>query len=423
MKYLRIFGFCILCLTGIISISYAQDGPGEPAYVRMGAARVNITPEEPVPMTGYDARTEPYTGVHDSLFATALYFHSQESSLLLITADLIGYSSQFIDETRMMISAEIGMVPENIIISAAHNHGAPVSKAYERDVPESVENYVKDLRDKFITISVQASESMVPIRMGTGKGHCELNINRRAEFADGGIWLGRASDKPCDHEVSVVRFDDLDNRTLAVLINWPCHATASGPENTLITGDWPGAASRYFNTQAGDEVVVAITAGASGDINPIYGPGTDFNEIEAVGYHVGKTAWESYQQISTFPVETLEAVNSTLTLPGKKRGKDRFPQEVYEPGPDVEISLTAFRIGHLVLVGISGELMNEIGTGIKKQSPFSNTVIMTHCNGSCGYICTDKAFPEGGYEIQVTRLMPGAEAAISSELLQMINRL
>jgi hypothetical protein len=423
MKHIRIFGFCILCLSGISSIVYTQDGPGEPASVRMGAARVNITPEVPVPMTGYASRTEPFTGVHDSLFATALYFKSPDNSLLLITADLIGYSRPFIDETRKKISAEIDMVPENIIISAVHNHGAPVSKAYERDVPESVENYVMELQKKFIAISVQAAENLTPIRMGTGKGHCELNINRRAEFADGGIWLGRASDKPCDHEVSVVRVDDLDNRTLAVLINWPCHATASGPGNTQITGDWPGAASRYFNKQAGDGIVVAITAGASGDINPIYGPGTDFNEIEAVGYHVGKTAWESYQQISTSPVENLEAINSTLILPGKKRSKDRFPQEVYEPGPDVEISLSAFRIGHLVLAGISGELMNEIGSAIMKQSPFRNTVILTHCNGSSGYICTDKAFTEGGYEIQVTRLMPGAETTLSSELLQMFNKL
>jgi hypothetical protein len=215
----------------------------------------------------------------------------------------------------------------------------------------------------------------------------------------------------------------MEDRTLAVLINWPCHATASGPGNTQITGDWPGAAARYIKGQAGDGVVVAITAGASGDINPIYGPGNDFNEIETVGYHVGKTAWESFGEIRTLPVETLEAVSSTLVLPGKQRGRDRFPQEVYEPGPDVEISLSAFRIGHLVLAGISGELMNEIGSDIKQQSPFSNTVIMTHCNGSSGYICTDKAFSEGGYEVQVTRLMPGAEAALSSELLQMISNL
>jgi neutral ceramidase len=423
MKNIRLLGFTILCLSGIIFITYAQGGTGEPVPVRMGAAKVNITPVVPVPMSGYASRTQPFTGVHDSLFATALYFESPEKSLLLITADLIGYSSQFIDETREMISARIGIAPENILITAVHNHGAPVSKAYEKDVSADVEDYVKELQDKFIALSVQASERAVPIRMGTGKGHCELNINRRAEFADGGIWLGRASDKPCDHEVSIVRFDDFNNRTLAVLINWPCHATTSGPGNTQITGDWPGAATRFFSKQAGDKVVVAITAGASGDINPIYGPGNDFNEIEAVGYHVGKTAWESYQEISTFPVETLEAINSTLVLPGKKPGKDHFPQEVYESGPDVEINLAAFRIGHLVLAGISGELMNEIGTEIKKQSPFSNTVIMTHSNGSSGYICTDKAFTEGGYEIKVTRLMPGAEAALSSELLRMINQL
>jgi len=60
---------------------------------------------------------------------------------------------------------------------------------------------------------------------------------------------------------------------------------------------------------------------------------------------------------------------------------------------------------------------------IKKQSPFSHTVLMTHCNGSSGYICTDRAFSEGGYEIKVTRLMPGAEAAVGSELLQMISKL
>lgn len=423
MKNIRLLAICFLCLPGIIWPGHAQDGPGKSEVVRMGAARINITPLEPVPMTGYASRTEPFTVVHDSLFASALYFESPDNSLLLITADLIGYSSQFIDETRKRISAETGMRPENIIISAVHNHGAPVSKAYERDVPQSVENYVKDLQDKFVSISAEASRSLTPVRMGTAKGHCELNINRRAEFADGGIWLGRASQKPCDHVVSVTRFDDMEDRTLAVLINWPCHATTSGPGNTQITGDWPGAAARYFNGQAGEEVVVAITAGASGDINPIYGPGENFNEIEAVGYHVGKTAWECFQDIKTFPVESLEASNSTLILPGKMRGQDRFPREVYEPGPDVEISLSTFRIGHLVLTGVSGELMNEIGTDIKQQSPFSNTVVMTHCNGSSGYICTDKAFDEGGYEVQVTRLQPGAEGAVRSEILQMISKL
>jgi neutral ceramidase len=401
-------------------VCYGQDKHGEMEPVLMGASQVNITPSVPVPMSGYAARKDPFTGVHDQLFASALCFKSSKTALLIITADLIGFNMQFIDETKKMVSTSTGIKPENIMITAAHNHGAPVTKAYEKDVPEAVENYIKELQQKFVDISLQALEKAAPFKMGTGKGSCSMNVNRRAEFADGSIWLGRAPDKPCDHEVDVVRFDDFNNNTLAVFVNWPCHGTASGQENTEITGDWPGAAARYIKKQTGDDMVVAITAGASGDINPIYGPGKNFDEIEAVGFHVGKAAWETFNNITTYPVESIDANNTSLTLPGKKACKDRFPQSSYESAPDVEIRLTTFRIGDMVLAGISGEVMNEIGSNIKKQSPFSNTIIVTHCNGSSGYICTDKAFPEGGYEVMVTHLMPGAEKPLTEKILQMI---
>jgi hypothetical protein len=427
MKNNRLFIFIISALVSVCFISHGQGTTGEmipvtgeKIPVQMGVSQVDITPDVPVPMSGYSARKNPFTGVHDQLFASALYFKSPETSLLLITADLIGYSNQFVDETRKMISERIGLSPENIMITAVHNHGGPVTRTYEKDVPETVDAYLKGLQEKFVNISVQASEKTVPFRMGTGKGECKMNVNRRAEFADGGIWLGRDQGKPCDHDVDVIKFEDFNNNTLAVFVNWPCHATTSGQENYQITGDWPGAAARYIKKQAGKDIVVAITAGASGDINPIYGPGTNFNEIEAVGYHAGKAAWETYNTITTFPVESVDAINTSLTLPGKKACKDRYPQDSYESGPDVEIRFTAFRIGHLVLAGISGEVMNEIGSEIKKQSPYTNTIIVTHCNGSSGYICTDKAFPEGGYEVMVTRLMPGAEKPLIAQVLQMI---
>jgi hypothetical protein len=65
--------------------------------------------------------------------------------------------------------------------------------------------------------------------------------------------------------------------------------------------------------------------------------------------------------------------------------------------------------------------MNEMGTAVKKQSPYTDTMIITHCNGSSGYICTDKAFSEGGYEVKVSELMPGAEKPLTEKLIKMIN--
>jgi len=391
--------------------------------VRMGVSQINITPQVPVIMSGYDARKTPFTGVHDELFASALYFVDETDKAMIITADLIGFPSVYVDEIKKGISLKTGIPSESIMITAVHNHGGPAIGTYEENMPAANNEYVRLLKDKLILLAAEAVKNPVPFKMGRATGTCNMNINRRAEFADGGIWLGRNPDGPCDHQVDVVKFEDINNKTLAVLVNWPCHGTASGQDNYKITGDWPGAAARYLNKQMGNGVVVGITAGASADINPIYGPGTDFSEIEAVGYHVGREAWDVMSQINTIPVKSLKTVTATMTFSGKKTCKDQFPQTSYEPGPDVTIRLTTFKIGELVFCGISGELMTEIGMALKKLSPYTGTTIITHCNGSSGYICTDKAFKEGGYEVKVTDIMPGAEKPLLSKMLEMINSL
>jgi hypothetical protein len=43
------------------------------------------------------------------------------------------------------------------------------------------------------------------------------------------------------------------------------------------------------------------------------------------------------------------------------------------------------------------EVFHEIGLQLKKLSPYSNTFILTHCNGSSGYIPTDKAYKYCNY--------------------------
>lgn len=421
MKNKLAFRFLIILISFIPGLTYGQNTINEKTLVKIGVSQINITPETPILMSGYDARTTPFTRVHDELYASALYFSGEKTKTLLITADLIGFSFAFIDDIKKLISSKTGIPSENIMISAVHNHGGPVIKTYENDTPQSVDDYIKILKEKLISLAVDATKNPVPFRMGIGKGSCNMNINRRAEFANGSIGLGRNPNGPCDHALSVIKFDDMNGKTLAVLVNWPCHGTASGQENYQITGDWPGAAARYIKNQAGKEVIVAITAGASADINPIYGPGNNFKEIEAIGFLVGVEAWKTLTQMVTFPVKTIQATNATMTFPGKKAGKDDFPQTSYESGLDSEIRLTLLKIGDLVLSGISGELMTEIGMGIKNQSPYSGTIIVTHCNGSSGYICTDKSFSEGGYEVRVTGLMPGVEKPLTHKVLELIH--
>ena len=168
------------------------------------------------------------------------------------------------------------------------------------------------------------------------------------------------------------------------------------------------------------KVIVAVTAGASADINPIYGPNDNFREIETIGMMVGEEVIRVARTIQTYPNGNIEAIKMTVLADGKKRSESRGPNQKLEPGEKVPINLSALKIGHILFAGVSGELMTEIGMRIKEESPFKNTVIITHCDGSSGYLCTDQAYPEGGYEAMVSRVMPGTEFLISDNLNKMI---
>jgi len=411
----------ILLLIIFFSLGLARGNDKEP--VMMGMSRTNITPDEPVLMSGYDARNTPSTGVHDELFATAFCFSDQTSRVLLIASDVIGFSHQFNDEIVRDISKATGMAVEQILLTAAHNHGAPSIRTYTEKAPPENVRYIQSLREKLVKISTEASENLQPVKMGIGKGFCSMNINRRAKFADGGIWLGRNQDGPCDHEVTILKIEDMDGKLMALHVNWPCHGTTNGQDNYKITGDWPGATARYLEKHLGNDIVIGVTDGASGDINPIYGPGDNFREIDAMGANLGEEVLKVLPGIETLPAYDIKSMQKIIYLPGKQPANTHFPQEVYEAGPDVEIRLAAVRVGNIVFEGISGELMTEIGMQLKANSPYSGTVVITHCNGSSGYICTDEAYREGGYEVQVTRLMPGAEEEIIRQFSYMVNLL
>ncbi len=418
MKNTKEMILLIALVYSLPGLLFSQNTSPVVSYAGLGVSQVNITPDSPTLMSGYDSRITPYTEIHDSLYASALFFSYEREKVLLITADLIGFPFEFIDDTKNRISSKIGIPAENILIVATHNHGGP---SIDENGPESVRLYTGELKKKLTEMAFRASKNVVPFRIGIGKGYCNMNINRRAEYAEGEIWIGENPDGPCDHELDVVKFESMDNKTLAVLINWPCHGTVTGYSNFQITGDWPGAAARYIKQQTGEDVVVAVTAGASADINSIYRPSDSFRRVEAVGYHVGRETNHVFSQIETLPVKFLQTIETTLYFPGKERDDDHFPKTSYRPGPEKEIRLSVTKIGNLVFAGISGELMTEIGMEIKEQSPYSGTMVFTHCNGSSGYICTDKSYPEGGYEVQVTEFMPGVERGLIREFAGLID--
>jgi len=401
----------------------AGDVYCQKSHLTAGAAAVNITPSAPVPMSGYASRGLPSTGVHDSLFVRAFVFDDGKTKACFIQADLIGFSFEFVDEISGEIEKKTGIPKQNVMLVAAHNHGAPSTRVYNEEPTDNLKEYLIMLKSKLVEAVTIAYNHKVEATVGIGKGKCTMNINRRARHAEGGIWLGRNPDGPCDHDVDVARIDDKKGNTIGLIVNWPCHATTGGQENSLITGDWPGSAARYVDKNFKPGIPVGITAGASGDINPIYGPGKDFNEINAIGLVLGEEIVSVARKISMEESGSITCVREDIEVPGKERSASRMPNEKIVPGNPTKLRFSVVKIGPLVLAGISGELMTTIGMKIKQQSPLKNTVVVTHCNGSSGYLCTDAAYIEGGYEPMVSRTMPGVEKIIVDHMIALLKKI
>jgi hypothetical protein len=72
-------------------------------------------------------------------------------------------------------------------------------------------------------------------------------------------------------------------------------------------------------------------------------------------------------------------------------------------------------------------LFVEFGLDIRRQSSFRYTLPFSLTNGYVGYVCTQQAFVEGGYEprrtVFTSRLAPDAGDTIVQESLRLISTL
>jgi hypothetical protein len=94
-------------------------------------------------------------------------------------------------------------------------------------------------------------------------------------------------------------------------------------------------------------------------------------------------------------------------------------------GPDYfDFPLSAVTVGDtLAFVGFPGEPFTGYGVSMKKLSPYAMTVAACLVNGNFGYLPTDEAFKETGYETQGSLFVKGLEKTVVEGHLNQLNRL
>lgn len=274
------------------------------ANLTAGVAKVDITNVEAGP-------------VNDRLWAKALVVKSDSTTAVIITVDAVAIGeighikNDYLPKVRARIEKELGIQPTSVLVNASHCHGVVCS-----DVDERTFQAVK-----------LATQNMVPVRVGAGRGHEDrVSENRRLKLKNGKeLDVRHAYSLPADAEVAeigpidpdigILRLDRTDGRTLAVIYQFACHPIQGVP-NKGNTADMTGFASQVIEDNLSDGTIALFLQGCGGDINPItYKDVNSPRNAEPLGNMLGLSTLKALRKIASRDDARLRVINETLALP------------------------------------------------------------------------------------------------------------
>ena len=395
---------------------------------KAGAAKANITPDSPMWMAGYAARTKPSEGKMTDLWAKALVLEDAKGKrAVLVTLDLVGVERQLSVPICEELQTKYQLDRSQIALNCSHTHSGPVvarnlrpmhEYSLEKSQQELIHKYADKLQSAVVEAVGQAIENLAPAKVEWASGKTDFAVNRRANkeaevpmLREQGKLLG-----PSDHDVPVLAVKNANGKLLAVAFGYACHATVlSGYE---WSGDYPGFAQIEIE-KAHPDCVALFWAGCGADQNPI--PRRQRELAEKYGKQLAAAVEEvlakpltpieprlttSYVEVelafAKLPTrdELMQQTNDTnkyiamrakMLLEDIDAGKPLkqhypYPIQLWQLGKDIDW----FFLGGEVVVDYALRIKAELGGQKTWAAGYSNDVM--------AYIPSRRVLTEGGYE-------------------------
>jgi len=382
---------------------------GKQDAILVGTAVEIITPKVGAKLSGYP-NERISDGVALDLCARAAVFAEvgqDTPAAALVVLDTIGVTADLVAEMRKRAAAALpGLKPETLMVAATHTHSAARLYSWTKkddNGPDS--DYVQSVVDVVAKVVPAAWEARRAVTMRVGRGEVKLGHCRRVVDAEGQAtneWLDvdGLHTGYFNPDLRFVVFDDAESGKPRVIVDeYGCHPVTMGPPNLKISPDYPGYLVRALEKATGAETAIHITAGA-GNINPRDCLSGDPATSAAMAQTMADEIVAELNNTRPAAASPVLSVSVPLKLVLGPKAGDRH-QDRAEQGPDgpyVTSEVQAIRIGDVAIVSAPGELFAEIATTMRNRSPFKYTVVASCTNDSLGYLSTDTAQREGGYE-------------------------
>ncbi|HEX3599694.1 MAG TPA: neutral/alkaline non-lysosomal ceramidase N-terminal domain-containing protein, partial [Lacipirellulaceae bacterium] len=409
--------FAATLATAIITRGTIAAAPPEPTEYEVGLAKVDITPDTPIRLSGFASRLTESVGVREHIFARAMAVRTAADGepAVLVTVDSLCIPAYIRDEIAHRLKSKKNIANERLAICSTHCHTTPmVSNAlmtlFGRPIPpehiEHIDRYTKELIDKIEQAALAALDDLKPARLAYGIGNVGFSINRRTK---GG---------PVDHDLPVMSILAADGKVRGIWVDYACHCVVLS--DFKVSGDWAGYAAEEIERQHPDAVAL-LSVGCGADSNPQSGVVFDKGEV-AQGY--GQEVATEVDRLLRSPMTTVTGPVicqlQTITLPlqrlptreawaerAKAATADGYYAKVQLAHLDageklpttVAYPVQTWKFGKsLAAVFLSGEVVVDYSLRLKKEFDASRLWMNAYANDDPAYIPSERVLKEGGYE-------------------------
>lgn len=419
-----------------------------------GAAMRKITPTiEQIKAINAEDKSPisyPYDGIHEDIYVRAIVLSDGVKKVLLGASDIVKFPGQ--QKLNDRLAKEYGIDPLGCLLSCTHNHESIYAAFTEgddesmRDTPPAgpaMDAYAQFVHDMMAEAVGEAIAKLQPARMGVIKGTSFINACRDLPTPIGGVQANNFHG-PSDHELTLLRFDALNNNeTIAMFVNHATHSNAMvwnlyDGSYAKVGADVGGGISRFVEKANNNKFPVAWAMGCAGDQNPIVRSSWRIVDIDDEGKlsmnqvtfdymdsllqmksliaTQGLEILELSGQIKDFTYEfSFKGAETWRTIPSRQSYRSLKIQpmcgERPEPVPYHKPLTFRFRLAQICGVGlatINGEIYSRLGLMIKRMMPCETTLVATLCYGGMGYIPDAESEKAIGYGTMGTYAISGA---------------
>jgi neutral ceramidase len=427
LSSIRAVGTVILILGALANPVAASEA----GTLRAATVKVDITPTDPTALLS--VYQTPFTGVHDRTYARGVILDNGLSSAAIVSFDAVEIS----DGRTMVahIAQETAIPAQNIILTATHDHTAPLIGLHNADGNSpggrGATAFTAKVESDLVAALKQAKSNEQPAKIGQGQGLVSINTNRDLLTPAGKYTLGVNPDGPTDKTLRVIKLESLDGKPIAVIMNYAVHSTVLDSKTSLITGELAGAASRYVESHYDDKLVALWTLSAAGDQNPIareldpQHPNSErnFATADALGQIAGAEAVRIADGIKQGDSSIkIWGAEKTVSCPGQKGvGSIQAGDRKLVDADPVSFRLGVLMIDQIAITSVSAEVVMNIYQHLRRESAFADTWLISLANGRIGYVPQDASYDNPTFEVYASPLRKGCgESAIVNGLMDML---